>query len=313
MRSSGVWSGLGLAMLGLVGCDSDFSARCLIVIDDSDECFDGTTWDAGTSGEDAGVGSDAATPLDAGGDAGIDAAVDDAATSQGPSVSRFCELQFATARAFLESCNCVDSADRDKVSAFVQDVLLYRGTSACIEGFARIAGTTRYEPAAATACASRFDAQFALPSGLSGCSAAGLDIQGLEAVVAKGAQFLAQLPECRQAFVGSVQATAACTASLECAGGLRCLPMPGTPIDAPAGAPRTCQSARRASEACASNSDCADGLVCSGVAVPGRICIEADALRPVGAPCQAPLECAHDWICDSNQCVMPVVDVVCRQ
>lgn len=324
MRST--WIGLlGLMGPSLVGCDSGFSTRCLVVTDD-DVCFDGRpSWDAGGPVEqdggradDAevpglGGGSDAGADLDAGdgGDADADARVE--GPPLGPSLSEFCALQFATARSFLDSCNCEADADRDKVTAFVEDVLLYRGTAACLEGFERIAVTTRYEPAAARACAQRFDAQFRLPSGIDRCTAAGLDIQGLEAVAAKGVQFLAQLPECRAAFVGSLARGAGCTASLECADGLRCLPMPGVPIDAPASAPRTCQSARIVTGTCATNSDCADGLVCSGIAVPSRTCIDAAQLRPVMTPCQASLECAHDWICSSNQCVMPTVDVVCRQ
>lgn len=301
-RSFGVLGLLGV----LAGCDAGFSTRCLIVIDE-DDCFDGVP-DFAQDGsvEDAGGGADAGATVDGGMDASADAA------SLGPSLVTFCEQQFATARAFLDSCNCVESADRDKVSAFVEDVLLYRGIDTCVQGFTRLAATTRFEPAAASTCAQRFDAQFALPPATSRCTADGLDIQALEAVVGKGAQLLAQLPECRAAFVGSVPRDGACVASLECAGGLRCLPMPGSPIDQ-VGGPRTCQSARIATETCASNSDCADGLVCSGVAVPSRTCIEANKLRPVNADCQASLECAHDWICFSNQCAMPVVDIVCRQ
>lgn len=293
---------LGLLGLLLGGCEDGFDARCLVVLG-GDGCFDGT--EDGSVDDDAGA-SDAGAIADSGMDAGSDAG------GLASSLSSFCERQFANARAFLDSCNCVESADRDKVNAFVQDVLLYRGIDACVENVTRLVATMRFEPAAATGCAQRFDAQFALPPMMSRCTAGGIDIQLLEAAVGKGAQFLAQIPECRQAFVGTIARDGACTTSLECAGGLRCLPMPGLPVDQIGGA-RTCQSPRSATAPCASNSDCADGLVCSGVAVPGRTCIEADALRPVGAACQASLECTQDWICFSNQCAMPVVDVVCRQ
>ena len=298
------------ALVGVVGCDA-IESRCVSVggcfdpdfLPDLDAAIDAATIDAETASLDGGV--------DAGGQLDVPFTPD---AGPGLSISQFCDAQFATARAFSDgACHCL-GADIEGLNYVREVVLRYPGSTACIEAVEAIVAKTSYDPQQAAACAARFDAQFELPAGVSSCAASGFDVGELAASVGKGAQTLVQLPECRATFVGSKLRDARCTTSLECSSGLRCLPLPGTPLGAGGAVPSSCQPARPLNEACATSSDCSDGLICSGVTETTQTCIAVSALKSEGGRCRASYECRLGLACNGQGvCQPPMPDVVCKQ
>ena len=171
------WLGaIGLAALaGVAGCES-VASRCVSI----GSCFDPEfPWDldaaVDASGADAGAALDAGA---VGAEPTVDANLDGVPIDAGPalSISQFCDAQFATARAFSDNaCHCV-GADVDGLNYVREVVLRYSGSAACIDAVERIVAKTSYDPRQASACAARFDAQFALPTGVSSCAPEGFDV-----------------------------------------------------------------------------------------------------------------------------------------
>lgn len=310
--------GVVAGLLPVAGCDVSFGhcdSDAGTCIDDGDPSpFDG--------------GGDAGVPTDGGLDGGLDGGMDAAANHQGDggvSIAKFCEAQLATAvkwRDLFDSvgCGCERSGtEGGKITQFLQASLAYGGDNPeqrCIDVRTASINSGRLEYVAtnAAACASKFAAQFAEPAMPATCP---VDLGAFEAQLAHGAQQLAQLSECRSAFVGKVAQDGACTQlsaqgageSLECQPGLRCLPVTGA-VDDGGVTMTTCQRARATGETCTRAVDCSDGLICAGIAGQ-RTCIPSDELRLNNAPCAASIECIKGLVCVSGGCVPPAVDSVC--
>jgi hypothetical protein len=311
-------------------CDKDDAGECVDLFPEVD-----AAWMSGMDAStDASRPSDAAAPTDSGArpdgalvvDAGLDANVGPADASAPTTLNdqQFCDAQFAVARtwsALLDrlDCNCLSSDDVMGRASFLASTLRYDDStgSNCLSNFSRLrsAGVT-YDGSKGAACAARFAAQFKGPSQfmapLASCPG-GFDIAKLEAAIGHGRQAVAQLPECRAAFVGTKAENAACVDSLECAAGRRCRPIPG-------GGSSSCQSPRGVNESCTKNDDCIDGHICSlNVQASGSnpaeySCIPVASLKLQNGNCQTSSECVEGLVCDvtSKKCVNAPSDRICE-
>jgi hypothetical protein len=258
-------------------------------------------------------------------DAGLDASVQpDAALPTSLSKQQFCDAQLSVAKAWLDkfsdlSCNCLSNDDIAGRDSFLAAALRYNDSAgvACLDLVDRVVGAgATYDGTKAAACASRYASQFKGPSQfmapIASCPG-GFDIGKLEGAVGHGRQGVAQFAECRATFVGTKASGAACTESLECAGGLRCRAAPG-------GGATTCQSARAKNESCTKNDECADGLLCSlnvpasGSNAAESACIAVNELKANLGNCNASSECLEGLICDptTKKCGTAQADIICK-
>lgn len=324
---------LGVGVLASAGCEVSIG-ECRR--DDAGACVDlspdygydgGGDMDGSTPPADAALGDAAPPASDASvlGDGGLDAMVHDATVGQ-PDTSvaaltpqQFCDAQLSVARAWLDQmdleCNCVSDDDLAGRADFLALALRYNDQAGvnCLDNVNRMTGVT-YDWSKAAACATRYTAQFKGPDAFSApvvSCPGGFDVGQLEAAVGHGAQNLAQLPECRAAFAGTKAMNQSCEDSLECAGGLRCITIPG-------GGDKTCQPARGTNAPCTNLSDCADGHVCSlnvpaaGNNPAGYACIPTDQLKLQGGRCRFSFECAEGLLCRDDVCSTAVADVICQ-
>lgn len=306
-------------------CDKDDAGECIDLVPEFDASSALDAGDSAVAPGDARL-PDSSTPPDATtlADGGLDASAPDAATTV-LTEQQFCEAQFATSRAwrdqFSTQCGCLSNDDVAGAASFLAAALNFNDQtiSGCPDRIQQLRGLgVQFDGSKAAACARAFSANFQDPSAftapLASCSA-GFDIGKLEAEVGHGRQAVAQLADCRATFVGTKARDAACTDSLECAGGLRCRGIPG-------GGGTTCQPALAKSEVCSKNDECADGLICS-LNVPGNgttvaaqsVCLGTGALelKSLNGNCARSFECERGLVCDvdSHKCVPAVSDVIC--
>jgi hypothetical protein len=309
--------GLSLALGALLlssGCEVSTckGAKCFKDAGDffgHDSGTDGGATSDGAVGTTDGAAGDGDVQADGGNHSGNDGGSGDAGGG-GLTLEDFCTAEFVTAIAWRDyfGDNCTTQnfpfAQRD---TFLQ-LLAYSGDNAidmCIaQRMAPIsAGNTTYDGTKAAACAAAFAQQIDGPG--SDKPTDGIDLGDLESKLGHGGQVLVQIPACRAAFKGKLQADAPCTDGFECTDGLRCMTAPGNT--------KTCQLAIGNAGTCTNNSDCGDGLTCIGSQASGRVCRPANDLGLNGANCTFSKECAEGLVCgNGGKCAVPTADVVCK-
>jgi hypothetical protein len=340
MTNSGLIRGLMvLGMLAASACDDVSINKCV-----GNLCgIDSDPWDFDTGVRDA--ATDAAKPDASLADgsvyaSGIDGAVSpdaardgavttpDATTTPGPVTAQsFCDTQLARAKAwqsfFDDKCQCLSPAEIEDRNYFLGAALLFsdQSTVGCLNQFdsLRMRSTITYDATKAAACGAKFAEQFAAPP--AACERAGspstpgFDLDFYEGQVGHGVQPLAQLTECRAAFVGKVGVNGVCTDSFDCAGSLRCRPMPGAGADAGAGS-LLCQTARAVNEDCTpGRAECETGLTCARTNsgnTTGYACIAINDLRLNGGACSTSRDCANALVCDCGSSGASCSSGVCK-
>jgi hypothetical protein len=302
-----------LAIGTLAGCekvDCDKTPEKEICQDDFLDDDDG-----GTEDEDATVPSaDGGARLDGGRDASSDASAsldgsardgsvsgnDGSMSSTSLTVTEFCEAQLAAALAWRDAFDtCCPGAKPAAVTTFLSGVVAYVedavGRCEDLRKAPITAMKITYDGSKAGACASAYAQAYALPPAT--CPTDGFDLEILEGMIGHGAQALAQIASCREAFKGSTKQGQACEDQLECASGLRCAGETGK---------KTCQNTVASSGTCNSNSECADGLTCVGSSASGgKQCRE---LAGSSGKCERSSECETSFVCRASgsnpaQCV----------
>lgn len=227
-------------------------------------------------------------------------------------LQQFCELRYAVAMqwrdAYFAKC-CLSNQDLatsndilGKSFSFPVDMDPVGICVSSIQGLPP--ANLTFVGTAAAACAARISSQFAAPPAV--CPAAGIDVNMLEATIGHQVASPVQLSECRAAFVGQVALGGACTNSLECKAGARCLGDSGA---------KTCRAPTDASGSCAFTSECADGLVCVRAAgsTNGQVCRPASEPLDVTVSCTQSTECRSGLICTAEKCANPTPSLICKQ
>jgi hypothetical protein len=285
----------GTLLLALAGCDvsvgkcdRDDAGHCIFEDDDEDggDDRDSGRGDAGKDGSVADGGVDGAVAdggVDGGGtDAGTDASI----VGTPIDLETFCAAQLQPALAWRDAFDlCCPASIPADVTDFLKDVLLYveDAQGACVTARSASSKVT-YDATKAAACAAEFAKGFAQPP--ASCPATGFDLEIFEGMIGHGAQSLAQIPACREAFKGSTKQGDPCTDPLECAAGLRCSGVVGT---------KTCQKAVELNGGCEGDGECVGGLTCAGSSASGgKQCRE---LATSTATCSRSKECESGLVC----------------
>jgi len=300
------WVLLGSALVALGGCDvsvgkcdRDDAGHCESIFDDDsgfDESIDASNADGGRS--DAGA-TDAGSLDGSSQEAStLDATID---PGEPLTISEFCAAALAPALRWqdkLDEC-CTSaangSAERTRILALVG--LPSTGVSGC-EGIAD-SDNIDFDGAKASLCAASMAANYDVEPPSTCPSGDGFSVPSLEAMVGHGLQLPAQIPSCRNVFVGKLAPNAPCTRALECSGNLACRPAPG--------GGKTCQP-QLVTGTCYGPDDCASGYICKGQENQGggRSCTAVTDLGLNGANCTSSSECIEGLVCRLTDAPNPV-------